>query len=72
MKVVQRRATTSKSKYTAHDLTHLIESFLTDVANTVKMEESPIELILNQDQTGIRVVPLPCLDHGVAGAKWHQ
>ena len=31
--------------------------FLEDVVATVEMEEIPLEVILNWDQTGIRIVP---------------
>ena len=34
------------------------KSFLEDVATTVSMEEIPADLILNWDQTGIKIVPL--------------
>ena len=35
----------------------LKKSFLTDVFTTVTMEDVPPELILNWDQTGIKLVP---------------
>ena len=57
MKFVQRKATTSESKQTAANFTELKESFLADVVATVTMEDIPSELILNWDQTGIKIVP---------------
>ena len=35
----------------------LKETFLSDIVSTVEMEEIPAELILNWDQTGIKIVP---------------
>ena len=57
MKFVQRKATTAKSKFTPVDYETLKKSFLADVVATVTMEEIPAELILNWDQTGIKIVP---------------
>ena len=57
MKFVQRKVTTSQSKYTATNSAGVKRKFLNDVAETVEMEEVCPELILNWDQTGIRIVP---------------
>lgn len=57
MKFVQRKVTTAKSKHTVEDFDRLKEEFLNDVVATVEIEEIPPELILNWDQTGIRIVP---------------
>ena len=57
MKFVKRKATTAKSKYTISDFEQVKKSFLNDVASTVAMEEIPPELVLNWDQTGIKIVP---------------
>ena len=57
MKFVQRKATTAKSKETEKDFAQLKTTFLTDVLSAVVMEEIPPELILNWDQTGIKIVP---------------
>ena len=51
MKFVQRKATTAKSKHTIAQLKKLF------LADTVTMGEIPAELILNWDQTGIKIVP---------------
>ena len=57
MNFVQRKATTAKSKYAIADFDCVKRQFLEDVVATVEMEEIPQELILNWDQTGIRIVP---------------
>ena len=57
MKFVRRKATTAKSKYTIADFERVKKTFLDEVISTVTMEEIPPELILNWDQTGIKIVP---------------
>ena len=57
MNFVQRKVTTAKSKYAIADFDRVKTEFLDDVVATVEMEEIPPELILNLDQTGIRIVP---------------
>ena len=57
MNFVQRKVTTAKSKYAITDFDCVKTEFLEDVVATVEMEEIPPELILNWDQTGIRIVP---------------
>ena len=57
MKFVQRKATTAKCKYAIADFERVKGKFLDDVVATVEMEEIPPQLILNWDQTGIRIVP---------------
>ena len=57
MNFVQRKATTSLSKYSVSNFSDLKKSFLASVVETVSMEEIPPELILNWDQTGIMIVP---------------
>ena len=57
MKFVQRKATTAKSKHAPMDFAQVKKSFLADEVATVTMEEIPVELILNWDQTGIKIVP---------------
>lgn len=56
MHFVQRKATTSKSRHTVDNFTELKIAFLDDVVTAVTMEEIPPELILNWDQTGIKLV----------------
>ena len=57
MKFVQRRAATAKSKHSDANFSELKKTFLDDVVATVTMEDIPAELILNWDQTGIKLVP---------------
>ena len=57
MKFVQRKATTSVSKFVRTDFDVQKREFLTNVSTTVAMEKIPGELVLNWDQTGIRLVP---------------
>ena len=55
MNFVKRKVTTAKSKYSVAEFQCL--KFLQNVVTTVEMEEIPPELILNWDQTGIKIVP---------------
>lgn len=57
MNFVKRKATTAKSKQTESDFEAVKKTFLEEVVTTVTMEEIPPELILNWDQTGIKIVP---------------
>ena len=57
MKFVHRKATTAKGKHAPVDFAALKKAFLADVVATVTMEEISAELILNWDQTGIKIVP---------------
>ena len=54
---VKRRATTAKSKHSTANFAELKQSFLDDVLTTVTMENILPELIMNWDQTGIKLVP---------------
>ena len=58
MKFVQRKATTTKNKFSVSNFSQLKKEFLDDVTSTVEMENIPPELILNWDQTGIKTVQL--------------
>ena len=69
MKFVQRKGTTAKSKLTIADFNQAKEQFLEDVVTTVDMEEIPPELILNWDQTGIKIVPSSTWTMEQQGAK---
>ena len=57
MNFVQRKVTTAKSKLAITDFNWIKEQFLEEVVATVKMEEIPLELILNWDQTGMKIAP---------------
>ena len=54
---VKRKSTTAKSKMNTTEFDELKSQFLSDVKATVDMEEIPVELFLNWDQTRIRIVP---------------
>jgi len=57
MNFVPRKPTTSKNKHTVKDFARVKKEFLQEVVTTVEMENIPPELILNWDQTGIKIVP---------------
>ena len=57
MHFVRSKATTAKSKYTLDSFTDVKKFFLADFVNTVAMEDIPLELMLNWDQRGIKIVP---------------
>ena len=69
MNFVQRKATTAKSKETKADFAERKSSLLADMAATVTMEEIPPELILNWDQTRIKIVPCSTWTMNQHGAK---
>ena len=69
MNFVQRKVTTSKSKHSVANFKLLKEAFLQDVVTTVEMEEIPPHLILNWDQTGIKIVPSSSWTMNQSGAK---
>ena len=54
---MQLKATTSKSKYSVANFEEVGHSFLEEVYSTVLMEDIQPELVLNWDQTGIKIVP---------------
>ena len=58
MKFVKRRATTAKSKFSPENFAQLKADFLDDLSSNVELEDIPPELVLNWDQTGIRLVPV--------------
>ena len=60
MSFVKRKVITSKSHYSDVDFEKLKHSFLENVVSTVMMEEVPMELVMNWDQTGIKIVPSSC------------
>lgn len=69
MNFVKRKATTAKSKHSNADFARLKQQFLTDVVTTVEMEEIPAELILNWDQTRIKIVPSSTWTMDAEGSK---
>ena len=61
--------TTSKSKSTNANFTAQKKEFLDQLVTVVQMEEIPAALILNWDQTGIRIVPPPSSTMDKKGMK---
>ena len=57
MNFVQRKATTAKSKHSVENFAEKKKEFLGDLVATVQMEDIPPELVLNWDQTTIKLVP---------------
>ena len=57
MNFIQRKATTAKGKYSLENFAVKKAEFLDDLVTTVQMEDVPPELVLNWDQTGIKLVP---------------
>ena len=56
MNFVKRKATTAKSKYMIDNFKQVKKQFLNDVTAIIQMEEIHPELVLNFDQTGIKIV----------------
>ena len=56
MNFTKRRVTT-KCNLSSEDLEEVRRSFLTEILETVSLEDIPAELIFNWDQTGINLVP---------------
>ena len=56
LKSVQRKATTAKSRYN-HISQSVKKAFLDEIVATVQMEEIPSQLIMNWDQTGLKIIP---------------
>ncbi len=69
MRYVKRKGSTAKSKETLTDFTKRKEAFLKDIVDTVGMEDVPCELILNWDQTGIKLVPSSNWTMELSGSK---
>ena len=57
MGYVKRRGKTSKSKNLVENFDDLKASFLEEVSTTVVMDEIPLEMRLNWDQTGLNLIP---------------
>ena len=54
---MKRKATTSKSRMSVSNFEDMKKEFLQEIVDIAVMEETPPELILNWDQTGINLVP---------------
>ena len=68
MGFVKRRGNT-KAKVTVEDFEAHKKQFLFDIKATVVMQEIPPELIINWDQTGIKIVPVSSWTMEKRGAK---
>ena len=68
MHFVKRKAFTSKSRYTP-TIAMLKEYFNEGLWTVVTMENIPPELVLNRDQTGIKIVPTSSWTMNQQGAK---
>ena len=66
---VKRRGNT-KAKVPVEHFEALKSQFLFDIQATVEMQEIPPELIINWDQTGIKIVSLSSWTMKQKGAKW--
>ena len=53
---LSKRKATTKSSLSKHNFVEVREVFLNDVASVVVMEDIPLSLIINWDQTGIHFV----------------
>ena len=69
MGFVKRRGNT-KVKVPVEHFEALKSQFLFDIQATVEMQEIPPELIINWDQTGIKIVSLSSWTIKQKGAKW--
>ena len=69
MKFVNHKCTTAKSKLSSVVFEEVKTKFLDEVKATVLMEEIPIELILNWDQTGIKIIPSSLWTMDMCGSK---
>ncbi len=68
MGLVKRRAST-KAKVRPDDFEALKSQFLLDIKTVVEMDEIPLDLIINWDQTGINYVPVSSWTMATKGAK---
>ena len=68
MGFVKRKATT-KAKISVEDFEEIKKGYILDNKVVVAMDEIPMELIINFDQTGIRYVPVSDWTMAEEGAK---
>ena len=57
MNFVQRNATTGKSKLADVNFKEKRKEFFNDLVSIIEFQKIPPELVLNWDQTGIKLVP---------------
>jgi len=58
MEFVTRKATTKAAKNSSKDFEQIKKNYLLDTEVVVAMDEIPVELIVNFNQTGIHYVPM--------------
>lgn len=68
MNFTQRRGTT-KAKVSVADFSRRKTSFLQEIVDVVSMEEIPMDLIFNWDQTGLNLVPVSSWTMAAKGSK---
>ena len=68
MGMVKRRAST-KAKVSVDDFEELKEQFLLDIKVCVNMEDIPLDLVINWDQTGMHYVPVSSWTMAKEGSK---
>ena len=67
---VKRKATTAQRKYNIDSFKLVEESFLAVITTVVEVEENPPELLLNFDQTGVKIVPSSTWTIDRKGSRW--
>ena len=68
MGFVKKRAST-KAKVSVEDLEVKKEQFLLHIKATVTLEDTPLDLIINWDQTGMHYVPVSSWTMAKEGSK---
>ena len=66
---LSKRKATTKSSLSKYDFEEVREIFLNDVSSVVLMEDIPLSLIINWDQTGVHFVPVSQWTMEVKGAR---
>ena len=66
---MKRRAST-KAKVTVEDFEEKKEQFLLDIKAVVTLEDIPLDLVINWDQTGMHYVPVSSWAMAQEGSKW--
>ena len=69
MKFVIRKASTATSRFSSKEFSKLQSQFTNNVVTVVEIEEIPPELILNWDQTGLKIVPASAWTMEQQGSK---
>ena len=73
MGMVRRKATSSKSKLSPIEFDTRKEAYLHSIAGMIRFHAIPFQLIVNWDQTGIKLVPIllntQCQVHGIGDKR---